>query len=220
LKSETAVINWNYVQNASAVFFENRYLIALPTTHNYNDTVWVYYPATGGWSVWTGWNVAEWAKVRIDGKENLYYIDSVNGNVVQALVEEVFTDLGLTINYSEEGRKEDVGIPMVSKSSGEIYVKFLGVSDTTAKVYAEFDDGGYNLLGSVTISGAGVTFPVTFPVEFSDAKTVTAKFPIDQYGEWKTVRIKVERTTTGDDTQIVVLERGVVTYSDQYIPEE
>jgi hypothetical protein len=212
--------SWAYINQATGVFFENMYLLAVPTdSSSYNNKVIVYSPPTNGWVVWDGMKVRDWAKVRINGKERLYYIDAVTGNFVEAFVAETYTDLGSPITYREEGRKEDLGMPFVTKSSGEVYVKFLATDETTVNIYAEFDDNGYELLGAFDITGSGVTFPVTFPVTFTNTATVTAKYHIDQYGEWKTCRIRVDKTAS-DDAVVTVLERGILTFSDSYISEE
>jgi hypothetical protein len=76
LKNEFDSITWAYIQNACAVWFDNKYLLALPTNSSiYNNQVWVYYPATKSWSIFTGWNVGAWGKIKINGQERLYYID-------------------------------------------------------------------------------------------------------------------------------------------------
>lgn len=221
LKDQVDLINWSKVSGATAVYFDNKYLLAVPKdTTAYNNEVWVYYPLTEGWVVWTGWNVRDWAKIRVAGKEKLFYIDSVNGKLFEALSSSSYLDDGTTIHYVEESRKEDIGQPMVTKSGGEAYVKFLATGDSTVTISADFDDAGYNVLGTVNLLGNGLTFPLTFPVTFKDPNVIVEKFPIDSYGEWRTARVKVERNVASDAVAIKCLERGVVTFQDQFIPEE
>jgi len=105
LKDEFANITFTNIEKATAVFYDNIYLIALPVDSSAsNNEVWAYFPASNAWSVFKGWNVASWSKVRFSGQEKLYYIDSTDGDVYEA-----FTgtqDASGVIQFTEEGRKE------------------------------------------------------------------------------------------------------------------
>lgn len=219
LKTELAEINFAHVSKAVAIFFDNIYLIALPKdTSTYNNVVWAYFPQSNSWSVWEGWNVGAWAKVRFEGHEVLFYIDSNDGSVYQCLTGT--TDNGTVITYTEEGRKEDIGQPLQRKNGGEFFLRVLSTGDVDLSVYMEFDDGGYNELGSINALGNLLTFPVTFPVTFGSSNTLSKKFHLDSYGSWYQARYKIENNVSGEDSDVKILERGIVTYLDEYSPEE
>ena len=219
LKEEFESLNFNAIEKATAVFFDNVYLIAVPVdSSSTNNEVWAYFPATGAWSVFIGWNVAAWSTVRINGEEKLYYIDSTDGDVYQAFTGT--TDAGTVIQYTEEGRKEDLGQPLLKKNGGEAFVKLISTGDVDVTVSMEFDDGGYNELGSINALGNFVTFPVTFPVVFGDANIIAKKFHLDTYDSWYQARIKIENNISGEDSDVKVLERSIVTYLDEYQSEE
>lgn len=217
LKQEFDSINWAHADRASAIWWENRYLIALPVdSSTTNNEVWVYYPATNGWSVYSGWNVADWAKIDVSGEERLYYIESDDGEVLRAFAD-VDQDAGSNFAFTEEGRREDLGSPLQQKNGGEVFIKAKATGSSSLTIDAEFDEGGYNNLGTMSMSGNLITFPVTFPVSFLDANIVKEKFHIDSYGDWYNMRIRVTNTSSDD---IELLERSIITYVDEYADEE
>lgn len=219
LKDEFESLSFNYIQNASAIFFDNIYLLAVPVdSSTYNNEVWAYFPATQAWSVFTGWNVADWGKVRINGEEILYYIDSTDGDVYQVFTGT--TDNGTVIRYKEDGRKEDLQQPLLKKNGGEFYAKLLATGDIDVTISMNFDDNGFTELGTINATGNAITFPVTFPVSFQDANIITKKFHLDDYGSWYQAQYRIENNVTSEDSDVQVLERGIVTYVDEYQSEE
>lgn len=220
LKDEYDSLNWAYISKACAVYFDNMYLLAVPTgTSTYNNKVWVYFPASNSWSVYSGINVGAFAKVAFDGEEKLYYIDSNDGSVYQ-LFADTYTDNTAVIEYTEIGRKEDLGQPLVKKCGGEVCIKLVSTGDIDATVYAQFDDGGYQTLGSINATGNYLTFPLTFPVVFAPPTISFAKFHLDGYDEWYQIQLKIQNNVTGEDQDLQVLERSIVAYPVEYINEE
>ena len=216
LKDELATVNWEHAHKATGVWFDNMYLIALPVSgSSYNNAVWAFYPANNAWTVWDSWNVGDWAKITMSGEERLYYIDSDDGSVYRAFSGE--TDAGTAITYTEVGRKEDLGQPLKKKVAGELLVKCQASGSSNLDVQVSFDDGGFNSLGTMSLAGNLVTFPVTFPVNFSGGNIVYKKFHLDSYGAWYYAQIKLVHTGL-DDLQI--LERTLVSYLEEYISEE
>jgi hypothetical protein len=52
IKTEFESINWGQISKARAVWFDNKYFLALPVDEStINNEVWVYYPSTNSWSV-------------------------------------------------------------------------------------------------------------------------------------------------------------------------
>lgn len=222
LKDQTADINWDYADNACAIFFDNKYFIALPTgSSTTNNVVWVYFPATNGWSVIpSGWNVNCWATFKVDGEEQLFAGESTADGLVYRAWSGV-DDNGTAITYTEIGKNEDLGQPMIKKAGGEINVVAAVSGDYDIDVYASFDDGGFNLLGSVNLSGGLLSFPLTFPVVFPRSSRAYKKFHLDSYAPWYTIQPKfVSSDTTSSEEQIKILEHQITALADEYIAEE
>jgi hypothetical protein len=205
------------------VAFDNKLLISVPTGTT-DFTIWVYYPSMNSFTIIEGWHPSCWAVYKVSGEDRLYYGSSLDGVVYRALYgftdEGTTTTNGTTITYTEEGRKEDFGQPFVYKNSGEIEVRVEASGDYDIKVYASFDDGAFNYLGSVNASGNLVTFPVTFPVLFTDANILSEKFHLDTYGRWRHVQIKLVYDTTSADDDITILEHSIFTYAEEYQGED
>ena len=221
LKEEFDEINWAHIDKACAVYWDNKYLLALPTTGStYNNKVWVYFPGINAWSVITGWNVAVFAKFKVNGQERLYVGEaSGDGKVYRAWSGS--SDNGTAIHFVEEGRNEDLGHPLVKKHAGELKVVAKPTGDYNISVYGSFDGGAYNFLGYLNVSTNLVTFPTTFPVNFTPDQQSYEKFHLDSYGSWYQFRYKLEHnavTTNADD--ITILETSIVANLDEYISEE
>lgn len=221
LKDEFDEINWTYISKACSVYWDNKYFISLPTAGStYNNKIWVYFPATNGWSTITGWNVAAWAKFKVNGEERLYAGEaSANGLVYRAW--SGYTDNGTAISYEEQLRSEELGEPLIRKCGGNIKVIAKPTGNYNIGVYAAFDGGGYQLLGYVNTASNLITFPTTFPILFYPDARVFKTFHLDSYGPWYNVTIKLSFSgTVSSADNITIYETSITSYPDEYIDEE
>ena len=216
LKDEFESIAWSNIDKATAIWFDNKYFIALPVDgSSTNNEVWIYYPSLNAWAVASGWNVGDWAKIRIDGEERLFYIDSTEDIVYRAWILNTDDNKAGTagaVTYTEIGRKEDMGQPLKKKIGGDILIKFSATSGT-ATITAAFDDGVFEDIGTLDVGGNNITFPTTFPVNFLIQNIAFDKFPIDSNGSWYTLQLKIVHS---DSTALKVLERTIVTRLEEY----
>lgn len=221
LKDEFDEINWAYIDKACAIYWDNKYFIALPTAGStYNNKVWVYYPATQGWSVITGWNVAAFSRFKVGGEELLYTGEaSANGLVYRAW--SGYTDNSTAISYAEEGRSEDMGQQLIKKNGGHIKVIAKPTGDYNISVSASFDGGAYQLLGYLNTSSHLITFPTTFPVVFYPDARVFKTFVLDSYGPWYTIAVKLSFSgTVSSSDNITIYETSLTSHAEEYIDEE
>lgn len=215
LKDRFEAINWGQISKACAVWFDGKYFIALPVeSSTYNNEVWVYYPALGAWMVITGWNVGAWAKLKVNGEERLYYIDSNDGSVYRAWTGA--DDAGTAVNLQIETRKEDFGQPLRYKTGGEVEVKAVSIGDYDVDVYAELDDGGYTLLGQLNLTGNAPTLPATLPFTLVNPNVVSQKFHLDNLGRFKTIRLKLQHNALNGSDIIKILETNIITFLEEY----
>ena len=220
LKDEFDNINWSYIDKACAVYWNGKYLIALPKTgSSYNNSVWIYYPATNGWAVIDGWNVGAWATFKVNGEERLYFIDSNDGKVYRAWYGA--SNNGTAISFILEGRNEDFGKPLEKKIGSEIKVvaKPSGNYDLTISV--ALDGGSYNQVGTMNLSGNLITFPVTYPVTFYPDAIVYKKFHLEGYGPFYSMAYKItHNAVTSNANDITIYEISATALQDEYISEE
>jgi hypothetical protein len=219
IKTELEDISWAYINKARAVYFDNKYFLALPTAGSTtNNKVWVYFPASNAWAVIDGWNVGAWAKIKYSGgEEELYYIDNADDVVYQAWTG--YDDNGSAITYTEEGRKEDFGKPLLTKTGGEVRIKALAVGNYNLDLSVELDDGGYQSLGTMNLSGDSPELPIALPFNLGSVNIKEEVFHLDEFGPFKQIRLKIEHDDLNGSDEIKIYERTIVTYADQYQSE-
>ncbi len=218
-KDEYDLINWAYVDKSTSVYFDNKYMIALPTSSSTtNNKVWVYYPATGGWSTITGWNVGDWVKYKVNGEERLYYVDATDGQAYQVFTG--YSDDGVAIAYTEEGREEDMGQPLITKIGGTIEVQALAAGGTyNLTVYASIDGGAYSQLGVIVLySDSAPILPVSLPFTLGGVVTVREKFHLDSLGAFRTIKIKITNTDVNTD-QIKIFGHSITANPEEFEDE-
>lgn len=217
LQDEFNAINWNHIDKACAVYFQNKYIIALPTDgSSYNNTCWVYYPSYNAWVVYTGWNIARFAKIRVAGEETLYGIDSVTGKVFHLF--SGTSDNGTAIELDEWSKAEDFDQPLVYKFGCEFKIKVQGGNGTLI-IYASPDGADWIQLGTLDTGLTSVTFPVSFPVVFGDSDETTGTFHLDDSGIIKFKRCKFRIYCNDIDAIINVLETSIMAMQEPYLSE-
>lgn len=218
LKLEFESIHWAQISKACAVYFENKYFLSLPVDASAtNNEVWVYFPASQGWMVISGWNVAAWAKMKVSGQERLYAIDSTDGKVYQAW--KGFDDNGVAIDYVEESRKEDFGQPLVKKAGGVLKVRADSAGDYDLTVSASIDDAGYQSLGTMNLIGDAPVLPINLPFNLVDTSIIEEQFHLDNLGEFYQIRTKIEHADLNGSDEIIIFETNLTTYPNEYQSE-
>ena len=219
LKDEFESINWPFADKSCAVYFDNKYFIAVPTDSAvYNNEVWVYWPATQGWTVISGWNVGSWEVYKVGGEEKLYYGDATDGKVYQAWTG--LDDDGVAIDYEEITRREDFGQPLTNKCGGTMELKARSIGGSyTITAYASIDGGAWTSLGTLTLTAdSPPELPVDLPFTLQGEVTAKETFHLDSLGEFRTIQFKF---TNGDLNTGVIkkLEHSVTTYIQEYYDE-
>lgn len=218
LKTEFDSISNAYIQNSCAIYFDNKYFISVPVSAStYNNQVWVYYPASQGWMVISGWNVGSWAVLTVSGKQLLYYTDSVNGKVYQAW--KGFDDNGVAIDYVEESKKEDLKQPLIKKTGGTLKVRALSSGSYTLTISVSIDDQAYIVLGTMSLAGNAPVLPIALPFNLADTNILEEAFHLETLGSWYQIRIKIEHNALNNNDPITIYETNVTTYANEYQSE-
>ena len=216
LKTEFDNINWAYISKASAIVWDNKYFLTLPTgASTTNNQVWVYYPALKAWMIITGWNIAYFAKMKVSGQERLYGIDSTDGKIYRCW--SGTSDNGTAIAYQEEGRGEDFQKPLQFKVGQDVKVRVKGGSGTVV-VSIDLDGEGYQQLGTIDLALTGVSFPLTFPVTFSPLNEATEQWHIDNLEKFKRCKLKIYCNTL--NAALTIIESIITANVEEYYPED
>jgi len=222
LKDEYERISWAYKDRICMEYFDNKIFIAVPTGVDTFDT-WIYYTALKAFVIKQGWSPRCWAKYKIDGEEGLYYGKHGDGTVYKAWYgytdEGTTTTDGVAINYQEEDREEDMGQPLVKKLGAIVGIKAQSSGNYDLSIYAAFDGGEYTLLGYFNLTGAFLSFPLSFPISFLPANVLSKKFHLDSYGPWITCKLKIVHNAVNGTNDIIILERSLSAYPLAYEEE-
>lgn len=218
LQDEYNRINWNHIDKACSIYYQNKYIISLPVDgSSYPNMCWVYYPAYDAWVVYDGWNIARFAKIRESGDEKLFGIDSVSGKVYRLF--SGTTDDGNAIVFDEQSKAEDFGKPLVYKFGCEYKIKVEGGNGTLV-IYASPDGSDWIQLGTLDTGLASVTFPVTFPVLFGDSVETSGVFHLDDSGIIKFKRCKFRIYCNDLNSIINIIESSVMAIEEPYLSED
>ena len=217
LKTEFGNIVWARISELSLEYFDNKIFCSVPVAAGF--ATWVYFLATNSFATYEGIHPRCWSKYKVGGEQRVYYGKDGDGTVYQGWQGTTFegtTDSnGTAIEYEEIGREEDLGQPLVYKSGGELEVRVRASGAYTINVSAQFDNSGWNLLGTINTAGNLVTFPIAFPVTFTDPNVVSEKFHIDGYGRWRTCQVKLYNNETGS-SEIIILEHSIISFAEEY----
>jgi hypothetical protein len=120
-----------------------------------------------------------------------------------------------------------MGQPIKKKVGGELKVVAKPSGSYTISVYGKLDEGGWNLLGTMSVSSnliqlddAGLV-KVTFPINFYPDSKVYKKFHLDPYGAWYTFAHKIyHNSVTTNAEDITIYETSLTSNLEEYISEE
>lgn len=225
LKSRFAAINWTYMQNATAIYWDNKYILSLPTdSSTYNNEVWIFYPSllvsignnitVPAAVVIKGWNVAQWAKIKFGGEEKLYAIDSVDGSVYRAW--SGTDNNGTAITSVISGKEENFGAPLVYKVGGELEVECeVAGSGNSLSINVALDGGNFQALGTIDLSSSTApTLPVSLPFTLADSYVIRKKFHLAKLGRFKTLQWQIINSDKNTDP-IVIYSVTVNTFPEE-----
>lgn len=222
LKTEFEAISWANIANLSMEYFDNKIFIAVPKSSTTYDT-WIYYPAMDSFMIVQGWSPRCWAKYKVSGSERLYYGKHGNGVICRAWYgytdEGTSTTNGTAINYQEEGRKEDLGQPLIKKNGGVVKIKAYASGNYDLTVSISLDDQAYNTLGTINLQGNAPTLPVSLPFTLADTNLVEESFHLDDLGGWYQARLRIVHNAANGSDDIKVFEREIVSYPEEFEDE-
>ena len=199
-------INKTHISKACAVFFDDKYVLAIPTgTSTVNNFVVVFDFITKSWYTITGWYPAAWTVFN----NNLYYIDANDGRVLQCFtgttgdytagpVATAASEPSVAIAYEWVGKNEDFGNPENFKMPDALDIEFGSSGSYTATVSIELDDSGWQEVGTVNLAGGAVTLPETLPFTLTASGVARSTLHLQQYGEFKKIKVKVEQSGTDE----------------------
>lgn len=220
IKTNVDSLSMNYIEKATAIYWENKYILSVPVNSStYNNQVWIYHPATQSWRVIDGWNVGQFATIRISGENRLYYINSNSGKVHRAFYGA--DNDGTAISSTLISREEDFKYPQQYKCGGELEIEVLSANSSSAavSVYVSLDAGAWQFVGNVTLSiGAIPALPKNLPFNLADSSTGVNTFHLDRFGKFRTLRVKII-DSINSSVETVIYGYSLRTFLEEYLNE-
>lgn len=153
IQTEIDSINNEYFEKCNAHYFDNKYILSVPTTSSSIARTFVYDRRFQAWSVWTNFNANAYIKfVDTTNTEFLYFLDD-GGIQCYKVTPGTFNDNGSAIEAFLVSKAFDLNAPDITKyftDLGFIFRRITGQIDIS--VYL---DGGVEL-GTTTLSQGAV----------------------------------------------------------------
>jgi len=206
-------INRTYIHQASATFFDNKFLLSIPTgTSLINNTVVVFDLITNAWYLITGWYVEDWQI--FDNK--LYFIDSSDGRVLRAFYSNNDIASGPVVTTGiQDASPITVGVEMRWESkafdfeSPELY-KLPDALDVVAEssgdydfeVFTNVDGEGWVSAGTMNLAADSPNLPINLPFLLETEGQARKTFQIQSIGEFKEISYAFESTASDELVEI------------------
>lgn len=219
-ENEEYFLNTTYLENAAAVFFDNKYLLAITSNNStVNDLVLLYDLIADAWYLITNWFVSDWQVFN----NKLYFIDSTDGRVLRAFdadsnfdiasgpmvtpVDEVERIIASDesvkgIEWHIESKSYDFDSPDLYKSGDALTVECEPSGDYDLKVYINLDETGWQYIGSMNLAGANTSLPQDLPFSVTNKKTPKYTFPIQKYGEFKRIQVGFDNSASNEIVEL------------------
>lgn len=197
--NSTYPLNTVQVSKAAGVYFDNKYIIAIPTgSSSVNNFVLVYDLISQNWFEITGWYPAEWLVYN----NNLYYIDANDGRVVQCfngtvgdfgtVVPAPASGPSVGIPFSYTSRIFDFDNPDNFKVLDSISLEFTPTGNYNAEIDVNLDNSGWQFAGNIALTANAVTLPVNLPFILSSPGVTYKTLELSQFGQFKKVQVRIQ----------------------------
>jgi hypothetical protein len=192
-------INWQHAHKAAGVVWDNLYLLAIPVDGSaHNNFIVAYDLLDGGWYEITGWEVGDWQKVKFPDEEDQLYFgvadQSAAGEVYLAFDEDANDDDGVDIDAQIVTARYDAGTKDVLKLPMYVDVFTDTEVDGEFEIYVQTEQQEWTLLGTIEIDTGGLSFPITFPIEFGVSGLQRDRFRLNDLGYVREMQFKFVAT--------------------------
>lgn len=193
------ILNTSQVQKAAAVYFDNKYIIAVPLSGStVNNLVLVYDFISQSWYEITGWYPAEWVVYNF----NLYYIDANDGRLIQCF-SGTLGDYGTVVPAQTSGPTvgtdflyqsrifdfDDVEDP---KTLDSLLLEFSPTGNYNATISVNLDNTGWQNAGNINLNSQGITLPVNLPFTLKSAGITYGVLQLTKFGKFWKIQFQVE----------------------------
>ena len=196
-------INTAEIGIAAALFYDNRYFLAIPTGANdYNDTLLVYNTVLqafeGTWSP----QVMQFTLSNFSGQGVRALKKAVNGVILQynghkspaQVTTADYQDAGVSYESYVRTKDFDFGDPFAEKHGSHFEVVFDDSfsTDTTITIQRDTDVGDIDVQPNLNISSAVLTLPFVLPAQLPSSVKKRLASDLRAYQKWRLLNIKIQ----------------------------
>ena len=196
-------INTAEIGISAALFYDNRYFLAIPTGANdYNDTLLVYNTVLqafeGTWSP----QVMQFTLSNFSGQGVRALAKAVNGVILQynghkspaQVTTADYQDAGVSYESYVRTKDFDFGDPFAEKHGSHFEVVFDDSfsTDTTITIQRDTDVGDIDVQPNLNISSAVLTLPFVLPAQLPSSVKKRLASDLRAYQKWRLLNIKIQ----------------------------
>ena len=211
VKDEIQEINTAQVGKASALFYDNRYFLAIPTGANdYNDTLLIYNTVLQAFEgVWSPqvmqFTLSNFSGqgVRALGKSTTGIILQYNGHKNPSQTTSAdYQDAGVAYSSYVRTKDFDFGDPFAEKHGSHFEVVFddSNSTDVTISIQRDIDVGDVDVQPNLNVASSKLTLPFVLPAVLPTSLKKRIASDLRAYEKWRLLNIKV--AATGDKLAI------------------
>jgi hypothetical protein len=195
-------INVAEIGICTAAFYDNRYLLAVPTnSSDFNDTIIVYNTVLGAFEgTWTP-NVMQFALtnfqdegLRLMKKNSTGQIQKYSGYKTPAQVTTAdYQDAGVDYESFVRTADMDFGDPFAEKHGSHFEVVFDDSfsTDTTISIQRDIDVGDIDVQPNLNVSSAALTLEFQLPAVLPSSVKKRIASDLRAYEKWRLLNIKI-----------------------------
>lgn len=153
IKASIDTVSKTYYSRTNSVYFDNKYILATPTTSSSIDRCIVYDRRFQAFTLWKNFDAQDMVKyIDSNNEEQLYFLDT-DGTRVYRRVAGSFSDAGTAIEAWVTTKAQDAGNPDLTKFWVDMRPVFRRLNGTiTVSVYTD----GNALVGTASIASGSI----------------------------------------------------------------
>ena len=202
VKNVIQSINTDAIRVATAIYYDNRYFLAIPTGSNdYNDTLLVYNTALSAFEGTWSPQVMQFTLTNFNQEGSRAMFKKTDGIIEMyagykspaGTTSEDYKDAG--IDYESYVRTKDFnfGDPFSLKYGSHFEVIFDNSysTDTTVSIQRDIDVGDIDVQSNIDISSSVLTLPFVLPAVLPTSVKKKLASDLRKYEKWRLLNIKI-----------------------------
>jgi len=198
-------INTDSIRVATAIYYDNRYFLAIPTGSNdYNDTLLVYNTALGAFEGTWSPQVMQFTLTNFNQEGSRAMFKKTNGIIEKyagykspaGTTSEDYKDSGSDYQSYVRTKDFNFGDPFSLKYGSHFEVIFDNSysTDTTISIQRDIDVGDIDVQSNINISSSVLTLPFVLPAVLPTSVKKKLASDLRKYEKWRLLNIKISST--------------------------